>query len=68
MPFTATWIQLESLILSEVKSERERQILYDITYMWNIKYVANDPTSKKQTDHGHGEQTCDFQGVERRRA
>ena len=24
MPFTATWMQLEILILSEVKSERER--------------------------------------------
>ena len=24
------------------KSERERQILYDITYMWNLKYDANE--------------------------
>ena len=38
--------QLEILILSEVKSERERQILYDITYMWNIKYGTNDPIYK----------------------
>ena len=30
IPFTATWLQLESLILS--KSEREKQIWYDITY------------------------------------
>ena len=33
MPFAATRMQLEMIILSEVKSERERQILYDITYM-----------------------------------
>ena len=33
MPFAATWMQLEILILSEVKSKRERQILYDITHM-----------------------------------
>ena len=33
MPFAATWMELEILILSEVKSERERQIPYDITYM-----------------------------------
>jgi len=33
MPFTATWMKLETLILSDVKSERERQIPYDITYI-----------------------------------
>ena len=30
MPFVTTWMQLEILILSEAKSERERQIPYDI--------------------------------------
>ena len=33
MPFEATWMQLEIIILSEVKSEGERQIPYDITYV-----------------------------------
>ena len=33
MPFEATWMQLEIIILSEVKSEEERQIPYDITYV-----------------------------------
>ena len=37
IPFAATWMQLEIIILSEV-SQTERQILYDITYMWNLKY------------------------------
>ena len=36
MPFAATWVELETLILSEVKSERERQIPYDIIYIWNL--------------------------------
>ena len=25
------------------KSDRERQIPYDITYMWNLKYDTNEP-------------------------
>ena len=35
MPFAATWSELEMIILS--KSNRERQISYDITYKWNLK-------------------------------
>ena len=34
MPFAARWMDLEVIILSEV---RERQIPYDITCMWNVK-------------------------------
>ena len=41
MPFAVTWMELKILILSEVK--RERQIPYDITYMWNPKYGTNEP-------------------------
>ena len=37
MPFVATWMDLEIVILSEVKSDRERQISHDIAYMWNLK-------------------------------
>ena len=33
MPFAATWVDLEMIILREVKSQGERQILYDIAYM-----------------------------------
>ena len=29
-----------------MKSERERQIPYDITYMWNLKYDTNKPIYK----------------------
>ena len=48
MPFAATWMQLEIIILGEVKSER--QILYDIIYMWNLKYDTNEPIYKTETD------------------
>ena len=53
MPFAATGIELETLTLTEVKSERERQILDDITYIWNLIYGANYPFHIKER-HGHG--------------
>ena len=31
------------------KSERERKIPYDITYMWNLKYDTNEPIYKTET-------------------
>ena len=33
MPFATTWMTLETVMLSEV---RERQILSDAAYMWNL--------------------------------
>ena len=36
MPFAATQKDLETITLSQ--SDKERQIPYDITYMWNPKY------------------------------
>ena len=46
MLFAATWMQLEIIIL--MKSERERQIPYDITYMWNLKYGTNELCTKQK--------------------
>ena len=43
MPFATTWIDLEMIILSEV---RQRQIPYDISYMWTLKYNTNEFTYK----------------------
>ena len=31
------------------KSERERQISYDIIYTWNLKYDTNEPINKSET-------------------
>ena len=50
MPSAATWMDLEIMILSKVKSEREREIPYDITYMWNLKYDKNGLIYKTETD------------------
>ena len=56
MPFTATWMELETLILSEM-SERQRQIPYDITYNWNLISSTKEYLHKKE-NHGLGKQTC----------
>ena len=32
------------------QSERERQLPYDITYMWNLKYGTNELIYKTETD------------------
>ena len=48
LSFAAIWMDLENIILS--KSDRERQILYDITYMWNLKNNTNGSIYKTETD------------------
>ena len=50
MLFTAAGMDLEMFILGEVKSETEKWIPYDITYMWNLKYDIDDLTHKTETD------------------
>ena len=55
MLFVATWMELEILTLSEVSQKEKRQMPYDITYMWSLKYGTDDPICKTKTDHGHGE-------------
>ena len=35
--FAVRWMHLETVIQSEVKSEREKQIPYANTYIWNVK-------------------------------
>ena len=39
MPSSTMWVSLEGIMLRN-KSDRERQILYDTTYMWNLKIKA----------------------------
>ena len=52
LPFTTTWMDLEGIILSD----NERQILYDFTYMRNLK----TQNSQNKT-HRHGEKTGSYQ-------
>ena len=50
MPFSVMWMELEPVILSKVKSERERQIPYDITYIWNLIHGTNESIYRKETN------------------
>ena len=36
LPFTTTQMDLEDIMLSKI-SQTQTQILYDLTYMWNLK-------------------------------
>ena len=38
------------------KSDRERQILHDFIYMWNLKNKTNEQTEQKQS-YSYREQT-----------
>ena len=60
MPFLATWMELETLILSEI-SHKEKDKYHGIAYIWNLIYSTNEPFLRKE-NHGHGEQTCGCQG------
>ena len=49
MPFAATWMQLEIIILSEI-SAKEKDQYHMISHMWNLKYGTNELIYKTETD------------------
>ena len=57
MAFTVTLMNLEIIILSKV-IRKTKQIPYDITYMWNLKYDTNEITYKTDSQR---QQTCGCQ-------
>lgn len=49
MPFEATWVGLDIIILNEVN--QERQISCNISSMWNLKKRdTSEPIYKAETD------------------
>ena len=50
LPFATTWMDLEGIMLSEIRQAKEGQTLYVVTYMWNLKYDKNKPIYKTETD------------------
>ena len=61
MSFAAPWMELETLILSEV-SQKEKDIIGYYLYL-NLIYGTNEPFHRKEI-HGLGEQTSGCQGEE----
>ena len=51
MPFAATWVDLEIMILSEV-NQTEKGKYHDIIYIWNLKYDTNQ-TYLQNTNKTH---------------
>ena len=53
MPFAATWMELETLILSEV-SQKEKDKYHMISHIWILIYGPNEAFHRKE-NHGLGE-------------
>ena len=49
MPFAATWMDLEMMILSEV-SQAEKDKYHRMSLMWNLKYDTNGLICETETD------------------
>ena len=63
MPFSATWMELETLILSEVRKRKTNTIWYHLN--WNLLYSINEHFHGKE-NHRLGAQTRGCPGRRRR--
>ena len=51
MPFAATWMAIQIVIVSEVRQIKKREILYDIPYRWTLnRNDRNELTYKTERD------------------
>ena len=60
MPFAATWMELQTLVLSEV-SQKQKDEYHMISHTWNIIHGTIEPFHRKE-NHVLGKQTCGCQG------
>ena len=61
MPFATTWMEGETLILSEVhQKEKDKYHMISLRF-WNLIYGTKEPFHRKE-NHGLGEETCGCQG------
>ena len=52
IPFAATWMELETLILSEV-SQKEKDKYHVMSHIWKLIYGTNELFHRKE-NHGLG--------------
>ena len=62
-PFATIWMDLEGIMLSEVRQRTTYLKVYVFTYMWNLKNKWMSITKQKQT-HRYREQTSGYQWEE----
>ena len=55
--FVVSWMDLETVIQSEVKSEKEKQIPYANTYIWNLKKKEKEKDGSEKPRHRTGIKT-----------
>ena len=61
MPFAATWVELETLKLSEI-SQKNKDKYHMISHNWNLIYSTNELFHRKE-NHGLENRLVDAQGV-----
>ena len=49
LPFVTVWMDLAGVMLNEI-NQRERQMLYDLTYIWDLNKQINTKLGKKRSD------------------
>ena len=60
MPFAATWMDLEIIILNKV-SQTEKDKYHDISFMWNLKMIQMNLFTKQKQTYRHRKQTYGYQ-------
>ena len=58
IPFAATWMQLEILILSDVSQKQKYKYHMISLVCGNLQYGTNNLTTQHKETNGHREQTC----------